>query len=283
MDRRRFCLDAFRQGLNELGWVEGRNIELEVRAAEEKHERLPTIAAELVRLRVDIIFAPNTPTVAAAKNVTTSIPIVMAAADDPVGRGFVGSLSRPGGNITGLTMQEQDILTKNLQYLKEVVPNASRVFVLQMRAATATELEEAATSLRIRLQVVTTRSREEFDDAFASMARGRADALLLVPTPLFLLHRARLVELAAKARLPAIYGAREYAEAGGLMAYGTNYVYNYRYAAVYVDRILKGAKTSDLPVEQPTKFELVINLKTAKALGLTIPPSLLARADQVIE
>jgi putative ABC transport system substrate-binding protein len=276
-------LDAFRQGLRELGWMEGKNIELEVRAAEGKYERLPAIAAELVRLRVDIIFAPNTPTVVAAKKATTSIPIVMAAVDDPVGRGFVGSLSRPGGNITGLTMQEQDIFAKQLQFLKEVVPKVSRVSVLQTQVDTAKGLEEAAKSLRIQLQVLTARSREEFDDAFSSMVRGRADALLVVPTPLFLLHRTRLVELAAKARLPTMHGAKEYAEAGGLMAYGTNYLYNYRHAAVYVDKILKGAKAADLPVEQPTKFELVINLKTAKALGLTIPPSLLGRADQVIE
>jgi putative ABC transport system substrate-binding protein len=276
-------LDAFRQGLRDLGWIEGKNLELEIRAADGKYERLPAIAAELVRLKVDLIFAPNGPTVVAAQNATTSIPIVMAAVGDPVGRGFVGSLSRPGGNITGLTMQEQDIFGKQLQFLKEVLPTVSRLFVLRTQADTPKELEEAARLLRIQLQGSAARSREELDDAFSSMVRARANALLVVPTPLFLLHRTRLVELAAKARLPTMYGAKEYAEAGGLIAYGTNYLYNYRYAAVYVDKILKGARAADLPVERPTKFELVINLKTAKALGLTIPTSVLARADQVIE
>jgi putative ABC transport system substrate-binding protein len=176
-------LDAFRQGLRELGWMEGKNIELEIRAAEGKYERLPAIAAELVRLRVDIIFAPNTPTVVAAKNATASIPIVMAAVDDPVGRGFVSTLSRPGGNITGLTMQEQDIFAKQLQFLKEVVPRVSRVSVLQTSVGMAKGLEEAAKLLRIQLQVLTARSREEFDEAFSSMVLRRADALLVVPTP----------------------------------------------------------------------------------------------------
>jgi len=276
-------LDAFRQGLRETGWIEGKNIELDIRAADGKLERLPAIAAELVRLKVDVIFAPNGPTVEAAKNATTSIPIVMAAVSDPQAKGFVSSLSRPGGNITGLTMQEQDIYPKQLQLLKELVPNISRVSLLRPQSDVPKELEAAARVLRIQLQAVAARSRDEFEDAFSTMVRGRSDALFVVPTPLFLIHRIPLVELSAKARRPTIYGAREYAEAGGLMSYGTNYLYNYRYAAVYVDKILKGAKPAGLPVEQPTKFELVINLKTAKALGLTIPPSLLQRADQVIE
>jgi putative ABC transport system substrate-binding protein len=276
-------LDAFRQGLRELGWIEGKNIELEVRAAEGKYERLPEIAAELVRLRVDIIFAPNGPTVAAAKNATTDIPIVMAAVTDPVGRGFVGSISRPGGNVTGLTMIDEDLSAKQLQLLKELVPKVSRVSVLRTEAGAPKELEAAGKSLKIQLQVLVARSREELDDAFSAMVRARSEALLVVPTPLFILHRTRLAELATKVRLPTMYSAKEYVEVGGLMAYGANVLYNYRHVAVYVDKILKGAKPADLPVEQPTKFELVINLKTAKALGLTIPPSLLGRADEVIQ
>jgi len=276
-------LDAFRQGLRESGWIEGKNIELEVRAADGKLERLPGLAAELVRLKVDVIFAPNNPTAEAAKTATTSIPIVMAAVGDPVGKGLVGSLSRPGGNVTGLTMQEQDINAKQLQLLKELVPRVSRVSLLGIQDDTPKDLEAAAKLLRIQLRAVAARSREEFEGAFSTIAREGSDALLVVPTPVFFLYRTPLVALSAKARLPTMYGAKEYAEAGGLMSYGTNYLYNYRYAAVYVDKILKGAKPGDLPIEQPTKFELVINLKTAKALGLTIPPSLLQRADQVIE
>jgi ABC-type uncharacterized transport system substrate-binding protein len=276
-------LDAFRQGLRELGWIEGKNIELEIRGAEGKYERLPAIAAELVRLNVDIIFAPNSPTVDAAKNATGNIPIVMAAVTDPVGRGFVGSISRPGGNVTGLTMVDEDIFGKQLQLLKEVVPKAARVSVLRTPTGTLKELEGVGKALKIQLQVVVVRSREELDDAFPAMVRARSEALLVVPTPLFIVHRTRLVELATKARLPTMYGAKEYVEAGGLMAYGANVLYNYRHAAVYVDKILKGAKPADLPVEQPARFELVINLKTAKALGLTIPQSLLLRADEIIE
>jgi ABC-type uncharacterized transport system substrate-binding protein len=276
-------LDAFRQGLRELGWIEGKNIELEIRAAEGKYERLPAIAAELVRLNVDLIFAPNSPTVDAAKNATGNIPIVMAAVTDPVGRGFVGSISRPGGNVTGLTMVDEEISGKQLQLLKEVIPKAARVSVLRTRTGTSKELEEAGKALKVQLQVVVVTSREELDDAFPAMVRARSEALLVVPAPLFIVHRIRLVELAAKARLPTMFGAKEYVEVGGLMAYGANVLYNYRHVAVYVDKILKGAKPADLPVEQPTKFELVINLKTAKALGLTIPPSLLGRADEVIQ
>jgi len=274
--------DAFRQGLRELGWVEGKNIKLEVRVADGQYERLPAIAAELVRMKVDTIYAPNSPTVVAAKNATTSIPIVMGAVSDSVGRGLVSSLARPGGNITGLSMQEQDTFAKQLQLLKEVVPKASRISVLTL-APLPKEAEDAAELARVQLHVLAPQSREEFDEAFSSMVRGRSDALVVMPSPLFFLHRTRLSDLAAKVRLPAIYGAKEYAAAGGLMAYGANYLYIYRHAASYVDKILKGAKPADLPVEQPTNFELVINLKTAKTLGLTIPPSILARADQVIE
>jgi putative ABC transport system substrate-binding protein len=208
---------------------------------------------------------------------------VMAAVTDPVGRGFVGSIPRPGGNITGLAMVDEDLFGKQLQLLKELVPKVSRVSVLRTEAGTPKELEEAGKSLRIQLQVLVVRSREELDDAFPAMVRARSEALLIVPSPLFILHRTRLAELATKVRLPTMYGAKEYVEVGGLMSYGANVLYNYRYAAVYVDKILKGAKPANLPVEQPAKFEFVINLKTAKALGLTIPSSLLGRADEVIQ
>jgi putative ABC transport system substrate-binding protein len=274
-------LDAFQQGLRELGWIEGKNLALEVRAAEGKYERLPGIAAEFVQLKVDAIFAPNGATVAAAKNATTSIPIVMAAVSDPVGRGFVSSLSRPGGNITGLSMQEHDTFAKQIQLLKEVAPKASRISVLTL--AMPKEGEDVAKLARVQLQILAPQSREEFDGAFASMLSGRSDGLVVMPSPLFFLHRTRLIDLAAKGRLPTIYGGREYAEAGGLIAYGANTLYNYRRAATYIDKILKGTKPADLPVEQPTKFELIINLKSARALGLTIPPSLLGRADEVIQ
>jgi putative ABC transport system substrate-binding protein len=279
-------LDAFRQALRELGWVEGKNIEFEILTAEGKSDPLPAMAAELVRRRVDVIIALVRPFTEAAKKATSTIPIAMVTVGDPVGSGLVESLARPGGNITGLSVMTVELTAKALQILKEAIPRASRVSALQSwvgPSPVTTELERAAQFLGIQLQVVVAPSPEAFDEAFSTMIRGRSDALIVHSSPVFFLHQTRLVELAAKARLPAIFSASEYAQAGGLMAYAPNFLYHFRRAAVYVDKILKGAKPADLPIEQPTKFELVINLKTAKALGLTIPQSLLLRADEVIQ
>ena len=282
-------LDAFLRKLRELGWVEGQNLVIEYRWAEGNVERLPDLAAELVRRKVDVIVAPAGSAALAAKNATSSIPIVMIFPSDPVEMGLVASLRRPGGNITGTTFTPgPEIFGRQLQILKETIPRASRVailsnpadpsFALQVR-----EVEAAARTLHMRLQHVEARGPEQFDSAFAAMARERADALLVNGTSTFLAHRVRLAELAVKNRLPTMYSFRESVEAGGLMAYAVNMAAFVERAAVYVDKILKGAKPADLPVEQPTKFELVINLKTAKALGLAIPRSLLARADEVIQ
>ncbi len=281
-------LDAFRQGLRELGYVEGRNIAIEYRGAEGRFGRLPDLAAELVRLRVDVILVGGTPAALAAKNATGTIPIVLAGVGDPVGTGLVASLARPGGNITGLSFQTPELSAKQLELLKEAIPELSRVAVLSNpgNAGTAPMLREtelAARALGVQLRVMEVRSPDQFASAFARMRRERAGALLVLADPLFFLHRAQLAELAAKSRLPAMYGVTEHAQAGGLMAYSPNFANLFRRAATFVDRILKGAKPADLPVEQPTRFELVINLKTAKALGLTIPPSVLIRADQVIQ
>jgi putative ABC transport system substrate-binding protein len=278
--------DAFRQALRELGWVEGKNIEFVVLSADGKSDRLPAIAAELVRRKVDVIIASVRPLAEAAKKATSTIPIVIVVTGDPVGSGLVDSLARPGGNITGLSVMNVEVTAKSLQILKEAIPRASRVSTLQSwvgRGLTAKELEGAAQMLGIQLQVVVAQSPEAFDEAFSTMIRGRSDGLLVHSSPMFFLHRARLAELAAKARLPTIFGTSEYVQVGGLMAYSPSFLYNWRRAAVYVDKILKGAKPADLPIEQPTTFELVINLKTAKALGLTIPQSLLQRADEVIQ
>ena len=282
-------LDAFLRKLRELGWVEGQNLVIEYRWAEGNVERLPDLAAELVRRNVDVIVAPAGSAALAAKNATSSIPIVMIFPSDPVEIGLVASLRRPGGNITGTTFTPgPEIFGRQLQILKETIPRAARVailsnpadpsFALQVR-----EVEAAARTLRMRLQHVEAKGPEEFDSAFAAMVRERADALLVNGTSTFLAHRVRLAELAVKNRLPTMYSFRESVEAGGLMAYAVNMAAFVERAAVYVDKILKGAKPADLPVEQPTKFELTINLKTAKALGLTIPQSLLMRADAVIQ
>jgi len=282
-------LNAFARGLRELGWVEGKNIVIEHRWAEGRSERLPQLAAELVRLNVDVILVANTPGAIAAKNVTSTIPIVMAISADPVKLGLVESLARPGGNVTGLSFDvDLQIVNKGLELLQQAVPNLRRVAVLSNpgnpgHGLAVQNVKAAARALGVQLQFLEARSPYDFESAFAAMARERAGGLLVVPDSTFGLHRKRLQELAAKGRLPAMYGFREHAEAGGLMSYGVDVSDNFRRAAAYVDKILKGAKPADLPVEQPTKFELVINLKTAKALGLTIAPSLLARADQVIE
>ncbi len=282
-------VDAFRQGLRELGYLEGQNLAIEYRWAAGRPERLPDLATELVRLRVDVIVTGPQLAPHAAKNATTSIPIVFAVASNPVEEGLVASLARPGGNITGLAITAgPEIFGKHLELLKEAVPRISRVGILRNPDNLAHPLilrqgEAAARALDVQLQILEARGPAEIDAAFATMTSQRAGGVLVLRDPVFYSHRARIAALAAKSRLPAVYGLREHAEAGGLMAYGANVGHLYRRAAAYVDKILKGAKPADLPVEQPTRFELVINLKTAKALGLTIPPSVLIRADQVIQ
>jgi len=279
---------AFRQRLRELGYVEGQDVALEIRAAAGRLERLPGLAAELVRLKVDVIVANNSPAIDAARKATTSIPIVMSAATDPVATGFVTSLARPGGNITGLTIQSPDLSAKTLQLLKEAVPNLSRVTVLWDPGFPGgrrwlSELEAAAPALVVQLQAVEVRSPGELDGAFAAATRNRAGAVLSVAGSIGFLYRARIADLAVKRRLPTVGGLPEYAEAGWLMGFGARFIDQDRRAADFVDRILKGAKPADLPIEQPTKFYLAINLKTAKALGLSIPQPLLLRADQLIQ
>jgi len=282
-------IEAFRQGLRELGWVEGQNIIIEYRYAEGRFDRLPDLAAELVRLKVDIIVAVATPASAAAKNATGTIPIVGISLGDPVGTGLIASLARPGGNVTGVSYSVGvETIGKGLELLNEIVPNVRQVAILSnpgnpLHAPAVRDVKVAARSLGVQLQLLEARGPTEFDGAFAAMAKERVGGLFVVADTMFNLHRARLVELAAKSRLPAAYGTRDAVEAGGLMSYGPSLPDLFRRGATYVDKILRGAKPADLPVEQPTKFELVINLKTAKALGLTIPPSLLARADEVIE
>jgi len=281
-------VQVFLRGLKDLGWVEGQNIVIEWRFAGGRAERLPDLAAELVRLQVDLIVVPSTPTALAAKNATKTIPLVTVGVGDPVGLGLVASLARPGGNITGLTaVVSPEIAGKQLELLKEAAPKVSRAAVLWNPATQGTalflkETEIAARALGVELQLLEARSLNDFDSAFAAMTTKRAGALLVLGDVMFVTHRIRLAELVAKSRLPAMYGLREYVEAGGLMSYGPIASELFRRAATYVDKILKGAKPADLPVEQPTRFELVVNLKTAKALGLTIPQSVLIRADEVI-
>jgi putative ABC transport system substrate-binding protein len=283
-------LAAFRQRLRELGWVEGQNIVIDYRYAEGRVDRLPDLAAELVRLKVDLIVAAaGTQAATAAKNATGTIPIVMIAVRDPVGTGLIASLARPGGNVTGVSGSAGlEWVAKQLELLKETVPNIRRVAILSnpdnaYHQFAIREVNVAARSLGVQLQLLEARGPNEFDGAFAAMAKERVGALLVLSDAVFSFHRTRLADLAARSRLPAAYGVRESVEAGGLMSYGPSFLDSYRRAATYVDQILKGTKPAELPVEQPTKYELVINMKTAKALGLTIPPSLLARADQVID
>jgi putative ABC transport system substrate-binding protein len=281
-------LAAFRQGLRELGYVEGQNIAIESRWAEGTYDRLPGLADELVRLKVDVIVTYAAPAIQAAKRATGTIPIVMAGAIDPVASGLVTSVARPGGNITGLSLIAPDLVGKQLAILKEVVPMVSRVALLGNPANTGTapqlqNAQDAARALAMRLQLLEARGPSEIDSAFAAMIKERAGAVIVLVDGMLADHRTRIADLAAKSRLPAVYGLSDHPEAGGLMAYGPSVSDRFRRAATYVDKILKGAKPAELPVEQPTKFELVLNLTTAKALGLTIPPSLLARADQVIE
>jgi len=282
-------LEAFLQGLRDLGWVEGQNIAIEVRYAEGKRDQLPELAAELVRRKVDLIFASTTPAALAAKHATTTIPIVIGFVTEPVGSGLVASLARPGGNITGWThVAGLELAGKRLEMIKEAVPAATRIGALwnpanPIHAPLVKELESAADALKVQLHPVGVQDPNELESAFAALARRRAQALFVFLDGMFLAQKDRIIALAARSRLPAIYGSSELAEAGGLMAYGVNLSDMFRRGATYVDRILKGAKPADLPVERPTRFYLVINLKTAKVLGLTIPPSLLLRADRIIE
>ena len=282
-------LEAFRRGLRELGWLEGQNIATEVRYAEGRQDRLAEFAADLVRLKVDVIFASATPAALAAKQATTTIPIVIGFVADPVGSGLVPRLARPGGNITGWThLAGLELNAKRLEILKEAIPEAARIGALWNPANPIHEpslrvIEAAAQRLKVQLHPKGVQDPHELEGAFSAMAQERLQGLTVPPDGMFLVHRARIIELAAKHRIPTMYGVRELAQAGGLMAYGVNLPEMYRHGALFVDRILRGAKPGNLPVERPTKFELMINLKTAKALGLTIPPSLLLRADQIIE
>ena len=280
--------EMFSQRLHELGYVEGKNLAVESRDAGGQYERLAALANELVRLRVDVIVAVNTPAVQAAKNATTTIPIVMSRISDPVKTGLIPSFSRPGGNITGLSFQPEETSVKRLQLLKETLPRVARVAALwdtanPGAALTIRPIEPASAQLGIQLLKLPVKSPGDFPGAFQAATRGRAEALFVVDDVLVTRYGAQIFEFAAKYSLPVISQYKEFIELGGLMAYGPSTRDMYRRTADYVDKILKGAKPADLPIEQPTTFELVINLKTAKALGLTIPPSLLARADHVIE
>jgi putative tryptophan/tyrosine transport system substrate-binding protein len=280
-------IEAFRQGLREFGYVENKNIVIEWRHAEGKLDRLPGLAAELVRLKVDVIVTAGPTQTRAAKQATVTIPIVMAFDNDPVGSGFVANLARPGGNITGLSAVSPEISGKRLELLKEIVPKLSHVTVLGNSAEPANrqvlrEVELAAEAFKVQLQYVDVLDPKDIEIAFRAASKGRADAILVLVSPVLNSQRKPIADLAIKGRLPAIYYAPEWVEDGGLMSYGANFTDLYRRAATYVDKILKGAKPADLPVEQPTKFEFIINLKAAKQIGLTIPPNVLARADKVI-
>ena len=279
---------AFRQGLRELGYVEGQNLTIEYRVAEGRQDRLPTLAAELVGLKVDVILTVGTISARAAQQVTRTIPIVIAAGDDPVAAGLVASLARPGGNVTGLSFMSPDLGGKRLDLLKAAVPHVSRVAVLfdpaqPSAAPEMRDMEPAARTLGVKLLPLEARRPDDLDAAFRAATTERAHGLITLRGALVVSYQRRILDLAAKARLATMFAHRDYVEAGGLMSYGPSLPDLFRRAATYVDKILKGAKPADLPVEQPTRFELVINMKTAKALGLTIPPLVLLRADQVIE
>lgn len=283
-------LEAFRQRLRELGWIEDQNVLIEYRFAEGRLDRLATFAEELVRLKVDVIAASPTPAALAAKYATPTIPIVGMSLTEPVAVGLVASLARPGGNVTGVAYGfDTDIFGKHLELLKEVLPEVRLVAVLSnpgdspAQPLMMSRVERSARSLGLQLQFLQAREPGEFDGAFAAMTRERAGALLLTGDPMFFLHRALLAELAVKTRLPSMSTQGQWVEAGGLMSYGPSFPDLYRRGATYVDKILKGARPADLPIEQPTKFELLINLKTAKALGIAIPQTLLLRADEVIQ
>jgi putative tryptophan/tyrosine transport system substrate-binding protein len=279
--------EAFRQGLRELGYVEGKNIVIEWRYAEGKLDRLPALAAELVRLKVDVIVSGGSTATRPAKEATNTIPIVMAQDTDPVGSGFVASLARPGGNITGLATLAPEISGKQLEFLKEIVPRLSRVAVLGSSTRSGNtqsvkETELAAGALGVKLQYLDLRGPKDIETAFRAASNGHADAVLVLTSSVATSQRTQIIDLAIKNRLPAVYDRTEFVEDGGLMTYSVSSTDLFRRAATYVDKILKGAKPADLPIEQPTKFEFIINLKAAKQIGLTIPPNVLARADKVI-
>jgi len=281
-------LEAFRDGLRELGYIEGKHLVIEYRWAEGRYERLPALAADLVKIPVEAIVCVGDPVILAAKQATSSIPIVMASVGDPLGRGFVASLARPGGNITGVSNLAVALSGKWLEILKEALPKLSHVAVLRnadnpTHALFLAEAQRAARNLGLNVESLEVRSGADIDAAFALMLREHVGAFIVLPDPLLTGERVRIADLAARGHMPGIAAFRENVQVGGLMAYGPSLAANRRRAAVFVDKILKGAKPSDLSVEQPTKFDFVINLKTAKALGLTIPPSLLLRADQVVE
>jgi putative ABC transport system substrate-binding protein len=278
---------AFLLGLRELGYIERKNFIVESRYAQGKLESLPVLAAELARLKVDVILSAGPATTRSVKKQTATIPVVMAFDTDPVGNGFVDSLARPGGNVTGLSALSPEIGGKHLEFLKDILPKISRVAVIgtstePANAQETRETELAARALGMKVQYLDIKGSKDIETAFQAARKGRADAVLVLTSPFAFAHRTQVIELAAMSRLPAMYWAAEFVEAGGLIAYSVSFTDLFRRAAVYVDKILKGAKPADLPVEQPTKFELVINLKAAKAIGLTIPPNVLARADRVI-
>ena len=282
------ALEAFRKELRDLGWVEGRNMVIEYRWSEGRFDRLPALAEELVRIKVDVIVAPTSIYTGAARRATAAIPIIFMSHADPVGSGHVASLARPGGNVTGLSLMMPETNAKLLELFKEAVPGLSRVAVVWDPATPShgpglAAMELAGRALGIRLQTLAVRSAAEFDGAFSSITRERAGGVLVLSTPLFIAEARRLADLALKHKLPSMFGPRVHAEAGGLLSYGPDRADLWRRGAIYMDKILKGASPADLPVQQPTTFELVINLKTAKALGLAIPQLVLARADKIIE
>jgi len=281
-------LEAFRKGLKEYGWVEGQNIIVEYSFAEGREDALPAIAAELARLRLDVIVAESTVAIQAAKTVTQTVPIVMATSADPVGTGLVANLNRPGGNITGLSLQTAELSGKRLQLLTEIVPGLARVAVLSNplnpgEKSSVEQTKAAAQALGIETHVVEVQAPDKFESAFAAVTAAHAGALMVLPDPLLYGQHPCIVTFTAASHLPALFPEREVAEAGGLIAYGPSIPASFQRAAAYVDKILRGAKPADLPVEQPTTFELVVNLQTARAIGVTIPTSILLRADEVIE
>ena len=285
---RKHLIDAFKRGLYELGYVEGQNVAFEIRSAEGQTDRLPKLATELVSLQVAVIFADGTVAAQAAKQATNEIPIVMGSPGDPVGTGLVGSLAHPGGNLTGTTTQALELSQKRLQLFKELVPSAARLAVLwdssnRASAENWRETEDAARTLDIEARSFTLSVPAELEEVFRAIQKAAVDGLIVLPSGILFSQKRHLAEFGFKYRLPTIFEQREHVEAGGLACYGPNLSELYRHDASFVSKILKGAKPADLPVEQPTKFDLVINLKTAKALGLTVPPSLLATADEVIE
>jgi putative ABC transport system substrate-binding protein len=281
-------LDAFQQGMRDLGYIDGQTVKIEYRWADGKFEKLPELAADLVRRKVDLIVSAVTQPTIAAKNATATIPIVMIAVSDPVGAGLVTSLARPGTNVTGTSSMTAEVVGKQLELIRETLPQVTRVAALWnpanpvFQAFQVKETEKAAQALSIRLQFLEARNRTEIERAFSVVVRDGIRGVIILGDPVFISHRQKIADLATKRRLATIAGTREHVDSGAMMAYGPSFADMYRRTAYYVDRILKGAKPADLPVEQPTKFELLINLKTAKQIGLTIPPNVLARADQVI-